>query len=106
MLNCLLYTINSQRLICAVYLCIINVYFCASAPSSSGSATSSNMATYLPPGAYVISQREGETIAVTAEMLHANTLATIRDADLSGHTAADVHAQLFIKDNKNCKISV
>lgn len=64
-----------------------------------------SMAGYLPPGAYVISQRSGDTIHVTADMLRANTIATTLGGELAGH-AAEVQAQLFIKDNSNCKISV
>lgn len=53
----------------------------------------------------MISQRSGETIHVTADMLRANTIATTHSVDISGQVA-EVHAQLFIKGNNNCQISV
>jgi len=67
---------------------------------TSSSATQSSINSLLPPGGYIITQRSNETILLTAEQLRANTLAT------SAGSTAEVHAQLFIKGNKNCKITV
>ena len=72
----------------------------ATVPTSSSSATQSSINNLLPPGGYIITQRTNETIVLTAELLRANTLAT------SAGSASEVHAQLFIKGNKNCKITV
>ena len=76
----------------------------AEVPSSSAT-TQSTINSLLPPGAFVITQRVNETILLTAEALRANTLATT-PVSADGASAAEVHAQLFIKDNKNCKITV
>lgn len=57
-------------------------------------------ASLLPPGAYVISDRQGETIDVTPETLAAAIAATATPG------AADVQAQLFIKGAQNCHITV
>ena len=61
-------------------------------------------ASLLPPGAYVLTQLTGQTVLLTAEMLKLNNNAAA--ASTSGGSAVEVHAQLFIKDNKDCDITV
>jgi hypothetical protein len=71
------------------------------------------LASLLPPGAFVLTERTGETIHVSPEMLRAN-IPTQGGHDStsncsSGHAdraAPEIRAQLFIKDVSGCKITV
>jgi hypothetical protein len=76
------------------------------------------LASLLPPGAFVLTERTGETIHVSAEMLRANIPAqaghtgetgTTTGESSSGHAdrvTPEIRAQLFIKDVSGCKITV
>lgn len=64
----------------------------APAPSSSG-------ASLLPPGAYVLSNKDGESIA-----LDAATLRQLMHKDAHNSTEADLHPQIFINNTTNCTI--
>jgi hypothetical protein len=70
------------------------------------------LASLLPPGAFVLTQRTGETIHVSAEMLRANIpvqagkKTTAHSSSTGGHAAPEIRAQLFIKDVSGCKITV
>ena len=93
-----------------------------SAPTATVSTTAVPNPLLLPPGAYVVSYRTGETILLTADILLPKKSSVVGGKEgvaLASETAtetetitappastSEVQVQLFIQNNKNCKITV